>query len=250
MDIRKMHQPIERKELINHEKHYSVDRQKLMKQYAERRKKLSKSTSCFHSKRFRSKYFLIGKSKFMKDVMIEEEKIKEDRTSRKYEPFRIRSKMDSYSKIVQETMKPTIITWILAIFGAITFLPLIAAQMIMLFRPKSEKAKDLIIGKGTEWRDKTHFKSALAFAWADLLLILPLLIASYLGVFQTQLLGYALWLALGMISIYFSILFWVMEKEYTYPSKGGLAYYTYFWGFFLYWGIGAACYSLFQILSI
>jgi len=118
----------------------------------------------------------------------------------------------------------------------------------MLAKPKSEKAKELIIGKGQEWRDSTHYKSALAFAWADLLLILPLLIASYIGVFQAQLWGYVLWLALGMISIYFSILFWVLEKEYTYPSCGWLAYYTYFWGFFLYWGIAAIIYSLYQIL--
>lgn len=147
-------------------------------------------------------------------------------------------------------MKATIITWILAIFGAITFIPLLVAQLIMLFKPQSEKAKELIIGKGQEWRDHTHYKSALAFAWADLLLVLPLLIAGYIGVFQGQLWGYVLWLAMGMISIYFSIIFWVMEKEYTYPSCGWLAYYTYYWGFFLYWGIGAASYSLFQILQI
>lgn len=147
-------------------------------------------------------------------------------------------------------MNPTIITWILAIFGAITFIPLLVAQLIMLFKPQSEKAKELIIGKGQEWRDHTHYKSALAFAWADLLLFLPLLIASYIGVFHAQLWGYVLWLALGMISIYFSILFWVMEKEYTFPSCGWLAYYTYYWGFFLYWGIGAVSYSAFQIIQI
>lgn len=147
-------------------------------------------------------------------------------------------------------MKPTIITWILALFGVITFLPLMAAQLIMLFLPNSEKARDLIIGKGEDWRDQTHFKSALAFAWADILLFLPLLITSYIGVFQAQLWGYVLWLALGVLSIYFSILFWVMERAYTYPSCGWLAYYTYYWGFFLYWGIGAVSYSLFQILQI
>lgn len=147
-------------------------------------------------------------------------------------------------------MKPTMITWILAIFGVITFIPLLVSQLIMLFKPQSEKAKELIIGKGQEWRDHTHFKSALAFAWADLLLFLPLLIASYIGVFQAQLWGHVLWLALGMISIYFSILFWVMEKEYTFPSCGWLAYYTYYWGFFLYWGIGAVSYSAVQIIQI
>jgi len=102
-------------------------------------------------------------------------------------------------------MKPTIFTWILAIFGATTFLPLMVAQFVMLIGPNSQRASDLIIGKGNTWRDRTHFRSALAFAWGDIL--------------------------------------WVLERSYTYPSVGGLAYYTYFRGFFLYWGIGATIYS-------
>ena len=144
-------------------------------------------------------------------------------------------------------IEPTLITWIITIFGAITFLPLIAAQFIMLLNPQSQRSKDLIIGKGEDWRDKTHFKSAMAFAWADILIIFPLLISSYIGVFSGQMWGYILWIALGFLSIYFSIVFWVMEKEYTYPSCGPLAYYTYFWGFFLYWGIAAVVYSILQI---
>jgi hypothetical protein len=59
--------------------------------------------------------------------------------------------------------------------------------------------------------------------------------------------GYFAWIALGVVSIYFSIVFWVLEKEYTYPSSGWLAYYTYYWGFFLYWGIVAVIYSIMQI---
>jgi len=145
-------------------------------------------------------------------------------------------------------MKPTIFTWILAIFGAITFLPLLVAQFIMLLKPQSQQAKDLIIGKGKEWRDHTHFRSALAFAWADILVILPLLVLSLVGVFSGQLWGYTLWLVLGILSIYFSILFWVLEKSYTYNAVGWLAYYTYFWGFFLYWGIGTLVYSMIIII--
>jgi len=144
-------------------------------------------------------------------------------------------------------IKPTLITWIIAIFGAITFLPLLAVQFLMLLKPNSQQTKDIIIGKGEDWRDKTHFKSALAFAWADLLIIFPLLISSYISVFSDQMWGYILWIALGFLSIYFSIVFWIMEKEYTYPSYGPLAYYTYFWGFFLYWGIIAIIYSIFQL---
>lgn len=145
-------------------------------------------------------------------------------------------------------IEPTIFTWIIAIFGAITFSPLIGVQLLMLLKPNSRKTKDLIIGNGKDWRDKTHFKYSLAFAWADLLVLFPLFISGSIGVFLGHYWGYVVWLVLGVLSIYFSIIFWVLEKEYTYPSCGRFAYYTYFWGFFLYWGIGAIAYSIIQLV--
>ncbi len=57
-------------------------------------------------------------------------------------------------------IQPTIITWVIAIFGAITFMPLLFAQFLMILKPHSQKTKDLIIDKGKDWRDKTHFRSA------------------------------------------------------------------------------------------
>lgn len=141
-------------------------------------------------------------------------------------------------------IEPTIITWIIAIFGVVTFLPLIGAQLLMLLKPHDQKTRDLIIGKGEDWHDKTHFKSAYAFAWADWLVILPLLALGHIGVLSGYLWGYIIWFALGTISVYFSIVFWVMEKEYTYSFCGWLAYYTYFWGFFLYWGVAVIVYSI------
>lgn len=144
-------------------------------------------------------------------------------------------------------MKTTTITWIVAVFGIITFLPLFAAQFVMLLKPRSQLARDLIIGKGQDWRDRTHFKSALAFAWADLIIIFPLLIISSILVLTGNSWGFIIWAALGVLSVYFSILFWVMEKEYTYKSVGWIAYYSYFWGFFLYWGLAAIIYSMWQL---
>lgn len=144
-------------------------------------------------------------------------------------------------------MKAIAITWIVAVFGVITFMPLFAAQFIMLLKPNSQLARDLIIGKGQDWRDRTHFKSALAFAWADLLIILPLYIVALVLLFHGVFWGYVIWIALGVLSIYFSILFWVMEKEYTYKAVGWIAYYTYFWGFFLYWGLAAIIHSVWQL---
>jgi len=147
-------------------------------------------------------------------------------------------------------IEPTIITWLIALFGAITFLPLLGAQLIMILKPHSRKAKDLLIGKGEDWRDKTHFKSALAFAWADLLVIFPLFVSGSIGVLLGHYWAFIVWLVLGIISIYFSIIFWVLEKEYTYPLVGRLAYYTYFWGFFLYWGIIAIVFSILVIAPL
>lgn len=144
--------------------------------------------------------------------------------------------------------KPIFITWALVVFGAITFIPLLAAQLVMILNPQGQKAKDILIGKGKEWRDKTHFKSAYAFAWADWLILMPLFVAGNAGVLLNQSWGYIIWIVLGVISIYFSIIFWVLEKEYTYPSCGPLAYYTYYWGFFLYWGILAISHAVFQLI--
>jgi hypothetical protein len=145
-------------------------------------------------------------------------------------------------------IKPTIVTWIIAVFGMITFLPLMLAQLFMMIRPNDQRTKDLIIGQGGDWRDKTHFKSALAFAWADWIVLFPLLVAGTIGVLLGYPWGYMAWLAQGVLSIYFSIVFWVMEKEYAYPSCGWLAYFTFFWGFFLYWGIAAVVYSMIRLI--
>ena len=70
-------------------------------------------------------------------------------------------------------LQPTIVTWIIIAFGAITVAPLLAAQLIMIIQPNGKKAKELIIGKDEDWRDKTHFKSAYALAWADWIFFFP-----------------------------------------------------------------------------
>ena len=46
----------------------------------------------------------------------------------------------------------TIVTWILIVFGLVTCLPLILAQLVILIEPKGQRAKDILIGKGEEWR--------------------------------------------------------------------------------------------------
>ncbi len=147
-------------------------------------------------------------------------------------------------------MQPTTVTWGLIAFGGITLAPLVFAQVVMLFKPHSQQAIDILVAKGEDWRDKTHYRSALGLAWADWLLVVPLVVSGSIGVGLGQAWGYVLWGAAGSISLYINVVLWFMEKEYVYPSRGALAYYTYYWGFFVYWGALALAYSALRLSGV
>lgn len=147
-------------------------------------------------------------------------------------------------------VSPTVITWILIVFGVFTCGPLLAAQLTILIKPKGQKAKDILIGKGQEWRDKTHFKSAYGGAWADWLIFMPIFVLAIIGIILKKPWGYILFAIAGSIQIYINTMFWFMEKEYVYPTCGSLAYYTYFWGNFMYWGSAALIYSMLRLHGI
>jgi hypothetical protein len=144
-------------------------------------------------------------------------------------------------------LQPTLLTWILVVFGAVTLAPLVLAQLIILVQPHGQRAKDILVAKGEDWRDKTHFRSALGFAWADWMLVVPAFVSGSIGVLLGQAWGYVLWGAAGAISLYVNIVLWFMEKEYVYPSRGPVAYYTYYWGFFIAWGALALGYSALRL---
>ncbi len=144
-------------------------------------------------------------------------------------------------------MEPTIVTWVLVLFGLITFGPVTAVYLAFLRDPNSPEAKDLIIGQGEDWRDKTHFRFALGMAWADIVIFARLFASGSLGVLFGQAWGYVLFGAAGTISIYINVVLWFGEKEYVYPSRGPLRYFTYYWGFFMYWGVLALTYSALRV---
>ena len=103
-------------------------------------------------------------------------------------------------------LQPTIITWILIVFGIVfIFLPMVYVQFLVVLRPHHRKAKDIVIGKGQDYRYKTHFRMTYGIAWADLIIWLPLLFAGSAGVISGQAWGYALWAASGGISVYISL---------------------------------------------
>lgn len=158
--------------------------------------------------------------------------------------------MDILFQNTTQTLQPTIITWILISFGFLIYLPVFYGQIMLLARPHSQATKDVIIGKGEEWRDKTHFRSSYGFAWADLIFFLPLLVIGSAGVIMSQVWGYALWMAAAAIAVDVNIVLWFSEKEYVYSVWGPLAYYTFFWGFFVYWGLISVMYAVLRLSGV
>ncbi len=143
--------------------------------------------------------------------------------------------------------QPTITTWALIIFGLITCLPLLAAQLIILIEPEGKRAKDILIGKGEEWRDKTHHKSAYSLAVTDWLIFAPFLILGTTGMLLGKYWGYLLFAISGAIQLYINVFLWFFEKEYVYPPNGPLKYYTYLWGNFIYWGGASLLYVIIRL---
>ena len=145
-------------------------------------------------------------------------------------------------------LEPTLITWLFVLFGVVLILvPMLYAQFLMVRHPQDQKTKDLLIGKDEDWRDRSHLRNAYGQGWADFIVWFPLFIVGSVGVLLGQHWGYALWAAAGAISVYINVVLWFSEREYVYPSRGPLIYYTYYWGFFVYWGIAVLIYAVMRL---
>jgi hypothetical protein len=75
---------------------------------------------------------------------------------------------------------------------------------------------------------------------------MPLLIAQLVILVQPK--GQKAKDILIALSVYINIILWFQEKEYVYPSRGPLQYYTYYWGNFIYWGVAALLYGIYRIV--
>ena len=144
----------------------------------------------------------------------------------------------------------TAVTWIMLVFGAATCLPLFFAQLTILIRPQGQMAKDVLIGKGEDWRDRTHFRSAYGSAWGDWLVTAPLLAMGSTGVVLGRPWGYALYIGAAGVQVFINTVLWFQEREYVYPAQGPLVYYTYYWGNFMYWGGFSLVYCTLRLAGV
>jgi len=147
-------------------------------------------------------------------------------------------------------LEPTRLTWILVVIGIIIYAPVLYMQLLAIRNPHSKKLKDMLIGKGEDYHDKTHFLFCHGTGWADLIMQFPPLIAGSIGVILGRPWGYLLWMAVAAIAAYISIVLWFIDGEYVYPKCGPLAFFTYYWGIWLYWAVAVMAYSLLRFNGV
>jgi hypothetical protein len=146
--------------------------------------------------------------------------------------------------------EPTKITWVLVIFGLIIYVFPLYLQIFAVRNHHSQRVKDLLIGNGEDYFDKTHFLFYSGTGWADLIMQFPLLIIGSIGVVLGQAWGYLLWMAVASIAMYIIIVLWFVDREYQYPKCGPLAFYPYFWGILVYWSIEVIAYCLLRFNGV
>ena len=147
-------------------------------------------------------------------------------------------------------IEPTTVTWILVIFGAVMLVLLALAQLVIMIKPGSRLSSDILVGRNHAWRDDTHFRLAYGCAWGDWLILLPLATVGSVAVINGYAWGYLVWAAAAAVTLYINTVLWFVERKYVLPAFGPLAYYTYYWGFFMVWSAAAFCYALLRLNGI
>lgn len=70
------------------------------------------------------------------------------------------------------------------------------------------------------------------------------------GVIIGQFWGYLLLSAAASVAVNVNIVLWFSEREYVYPIWGPLAYYTFYWGFFVLWGSITIIYAILRVTGV
>jgi len=143
--------------------------------------------------------------------------------------------------------EPTRITWILSITGLIIYIPPIYLEVLAICRPRSQKTKDLLVGKGEDYKDQTHASFCHGHGWADMLVPIPFVIAGCIAVLFGRPWGYMLWFAGAAVTIYAHLILLFLEGREIYTKWGKLAFFTYAWGIWVYWSVIVMVYSLLRV---
>lgn len=147
-------------------------------------------------------------------------------------------------------IEPTRATWILSITGVVLYLPAVYIQARAICKPHARKTKDMLVGKGYDYHDKTYFRFCQGTGWGDLCIQIPLVIGGCITVLFGVPWGYLLWFAGAAITLYIHLALAFIEGAHIYATWGPMAFFTYGWGIWVYWAIIVIPYSLARVSGL
>jgi hypothetical protein len=139
----------------------------------------------------------------------------------------------------------SLLTYLILIVVGVPTLVLAAIQLTVVIYSQGRLAKKLA-NHGREWDDEEHRLRAVGYAYADILVNFPAYILAVMGILSGQAWGYVFLAINGATHVYSSVFLFLSERARDRRIIGTLAFYTYWWGWYLYAGLIGLAFSLWK----
>lgn len=144
-------------------------------------------------------------------------------------------------------MAVTTMTWSVALGGLLIVLILGSLQLIAVLRPRSDWAIQNIYGGNPDDTDATaYFAYHQGWAWADVLLLVPLQLAGSIGILLGARWGFLLGLMAAVPLCYSAISIFIWDRD-LHLRQPTLFYWVIVWGMFPAFGLLEGVYCFWRL---
>ena len=146
-------------------------------------------------------------------------------------------------------MEVTALTWVIGIGGLVLIGLLGVLQLTAVLRPRAKWTIENVYGGDPEATDPTAFFAFnQGFAWADVLLWVPLQVAGSVGMLLGQEWGFLLALAASVPWVYTAIPIFIWDRDLGFRQPT-LFYWVVIWGMWPAFGLVQGVYVLWRLLG-
>lgn len=140
-------------------------------------------------------------------------------------------------------MDVTLMTWVVALVGLVLIGLLGALQLVAVLRPRARWTVETVYGGDPGATDATaYFAFNQGFAWADVLVWVPLQVVASVGMLLGQEWGFLLALAAAVPWVYTAIPFFIWDRDLGF-RKPTFNYWVVIWGMWPAFGLFQGAYA-------
>jgi len=146
-------------------------------------------------------------------------------------------------------MEVTTMTWVVALAGLLVTAPLLAAQLVAIVSPRSDRTIKHIYGGNPDSTDpKAYFAFNQGLAWADAVFWLPLQIAGSIGMLMGERWGFLVALVASVPFWYTGITIFIWDRDLG-IRQSTFTYWVIVWGMFPAFGVLEMTYCFDRLLA-